>query len=88
MGSILEVVQTVKHPQSHIRSASPDTTGRPEGFEKFNLDFVLPKSAATEKSSTPMRKTIQFDNRSDALSGSFKEADKKSGKSKRNSLVG
>nr|AML76390.1 putative LOV domain-containing protein [Muntingia calabura] len=57
LGSITEVVQTVKHPKSHFREASQDATSKDGEQDKFNLDYVLPKSAESEKFSTPGRQT-------------------------------
>nr|AML78048.1 putative LOV domain-containing protein [Cercidiphyllum japonicum] len=88
LGSITEVVQTVKHPRSHIQATSHDTTGKHEE-EKFNLDYFLPKSAEIENMSTPGRQTPQLDSRSDVShTSSSQEAGKKSRKSGRNSLMG
>nr|AML78545.1 putative LOV domain-containing protein [Pennantia corymbosa] len=42
LGSITEVVHTVKHPQSHIQSVNHDTT---ENYEKEDIDYMLPGSA-------------------------------------------
>ncbi|XVF67086.1 hypothetical protein PTKIN_Ptkin10aG0092400 [Pterospermum kingtungense] len=58
LGSITEVVQTLKHPQSHIRTTSNDTTYKVEEQDKFNLDYVLPMSAELDNistSTTPMQ---------------------------------
>lgn len=62
--SITEVVQTVKNPRS--RAISHDTTRKKEDLEKFNLDYVLPKSveAATN---TPGRQTPLQDLKDDGL---------------------
>ncbi|GKU96141.1 hypothetical protein SLEP1_g9412 [Rubroshorea leprosula] len=56
LGSITEVVQTLKDPQSHIHN---DATGNHEEEEKFNLDYLLPKSAAIENVGTPGSQTPQ-----------------------------
>ncbi|OMP03867.1 hypothetical protein COLO4_10150 [Corchorus olitorius] len=61
LDSITEVVQTVKRPQSHIRTISTDTTNKIEEQEKFNLDYLLPKSADGESVSTPGRYTPRSD---------------------------
>lgn len=55
MGSITEVVQTVKDPKSIINDRNGDTATMPEEQEKFNFDFVLPKSADIGNTSTPGR---------------------------------
>lgn len=85
LDSMTEVVQTVKHPRSHIQAASDDTTGKHEEEEKF----FLPKSAELENMSAPGRQTPQLDSRSDVSRlSSYKEAGKKSRKSGRTSLMG
>ncbi|KAL3516311.1 hypothetical protein ACH5RR_023213, partial [Cinchona calisaya] len=75
LGSITEVVQTIKHPRSHIRSMSHDTTPKFES-EKFNLDYLLPGPAVTENVATPGRQTP------------CKNSNKKTRKSARISLMG
>jgi len=55
MGSITEVVQTVKDPKSIINKRNDDTASKQEEEEKMNLDFVLPKSADAGNTSTPGR---------------------------------
>lgn len=49
LGSVVEVVQTVKHPRSRIQEASDN-----EDLESFNLDAYLPRS-------TPSRQTHKVD---------------------------
>ncbi|XP_022944466.1 phototropin-2-like [Cucurbita moschata] len=66
MGSITEVVQTVKNPRSHYRAMSHDTTRKKEDLEKFNLDYVLPKSILAANA-TPLRQTPQQNLRDDGL---------------------
>nr|AML77024.1 putative LOV domain-containing protein [Boswellia sacra] len=90
LGSITEVVQTVKHPQSHMRSISHDITGDVvEEHEKFNLDYLLPKSAEAENKSMPGRQTPQIDYISDVSHmSSVQEAGKRFRKSGRSSLMG
>nr|AML77326.1 putative LOV domain-containing protein [Loropetalum chinense] len=89
LGSITEVVQTVKHPGSHNQSASHDAAGKHEEEEKFNLDYFLPKSAEIGSMSTPGKQTPLLETRSDvSLVSSSQEAGKKSRKSGRNSLMG
>ncbi|KAM2009092.1 phototropin-2-like isoform X1 [Malus sylvestris] len=61
LGSIIEVVQTVKHPRSHIRVASHDTVSIHEEQDSLNLDYVLPKSAATANMITPGTQPPQSD---------------------------
>lgn len=85
LNSMTEVVQTVKHPRSHIQAVSDDTTGKHEEEEKF----FLPKSAELENMSAPGRQTPQLDSRSDVSRlSSYEEAGKKSRKSGRTSLMG
>ncbi|TKY58502.1 Phototropin-2 protein [Spatholobus suberectus] len=55
LGSITEVVQTVKDPKSIIRDMNDDTATKHEEQEKFNFDFVLPKSVDIGNTSTPGR---------------------------------
>lgn len=87
LDSITEVVQTVKHPRSHIRSISNDVKN--EEQERFNLDSFPPKSIDTEKLSTPGRQTPLVDHASNLLrTSSIQEAEKKSRKSARISLPG
>ncbi|CBI37708.3 unnamed protein product, partial [Vitis vinifera] len=90
LGSITEVVQTVKHPHSHAhaRTMSHDGTVKNEEVEKFHLDYLLPKSAELDNISTPGRQTPQVDSRNISRSGSRQEAGKKSRKSARISLMG
>lgn len=66
MDSITEVVQTVKNPRSHNRAMSHDTTRKKEDLEKFNLDYVLPKSVEAAND-TPGRQTPQQDLKDDGL---------------------
>lgn len=85
LNSMTEVVQTVKHPRSHIQAVSDETTGKHEEEEKF----FLPKSAELENMSAPGRQTPQLDSRSDVSRlSSYEEAGKKSRKSGRTSLMG
>nr|AML78632.1 putative LOV domain-containing protein [Codariocalyx motorius] len=57
LGSITEVVQTVKDPKSTIKDKDDDTATKHEEQEKLNFDFVLPKSADIGNTSTPGRQT-------------------------------
>ncbi|KAK8488318.1 hypothetical protein V6N12_063782 [Hibiscus sabdariffa] len=84
LDSITEVVQTVKRPQSHIRTSN-DATNKLDEHEKFNLDYVLPKSAETENSSTPGRYTPRSDF---SAATPMQDIDKKDRKSARISLMG
>ncbi|XP_060218124.1 phototropin-2 [Lycium barbarum] len=82
LGSITEVVQTVKGPRSHIKSSQDASSAIDK--EKLQLDLVLPKSSDTESMSTPGRYTPQWDTRSSMS----QESGKKSSKSARVSLKG
>nr|AML77639.1 putative LOV domain-containing protein [Portulaca umbraticola] len=55
LGSITEVVQTVKHPRSHIRSVSTSDAGNREFQGKLELDYMLPIAAEVGKMTTPRR---------------------------------
>ncbi|KAM5562858.1 hypothetical protein ABKV19_017843 [Rosa sericea] len=70
LGSIVEVVQTVKHPRSHMKDASNENTKTHEEPDNMNLNYVLPKSAAM---STPVRDTPQVDVKGDATRGRFSQ---------------
>ena len=89
LGSMTEVVQTVKHPRSHTQATSHDTTSKHEEQEKFDLDYILPKSAEIQNISTPGGQIPQSDYRDDVSHSSLsQEAGKKSRKSGRVSLMG
>ncbi|KAL5562283.1 hypothetical protein UlMin_032030 [Ulmus minor] len=75
LDSMTEVVQTVKCPRSHVRSISHDTLGKQEEQDKFNLNYVLPEAAEMISMNTPSPVISQ-------------DADKKSRKSQRISLMG
>nr|AML76863.1 putative LOV domain-containing protein [Amelanchier canadensis] len=90
LGSITEVVQTVRHPRSHIQDVSHDTASIHEEQDSLNPDYVLPKSAATASMSTPGRQTPQSDVKGDkfrSLSSPI-DAGKISRKSGRTSSIG
>ncbi|CAN6554411.1 unnamed protein product [Malus baccata var. baccata] len=90
LGSIIEVVQTVKHPRSHIRVASHDTVSIHEEQDSLNLDYVLPKSAATANMITPGTQPPQSDVKGDKFHSmsSLIDAGKISRKSGRASSMG
>nr|XP_023891061.1 phototropin-2 [Quercus suber] len=89
LGSITEVVQTVKHPRSHTQATNRDTTSKHDEQEKFDLDYIQPKSAEIQNISTPGGQTPQSDYRDDVSRSSLsQEAGKKSRKSGRVSLMG
>ncbi|KAK3007786.1 hypothetical protein RJ639_014163, partial [Escallonia herrerae] len=84
LGSITEVVQTVKHPRSH----NHDISGEDEKEEKSNLDYMLPKAAEIESISAPGRETPLLEPRSDlSRSNSVHDSNTKPRKSTRSSLV-
>lgn len=79
LGSITEVVQTLKHPKSHSRTMSHDTSG--------NLDYLLPKSLEfdTITDTTPSRLAPSDVSQSSTI---IQDAAKKTRKSSRISLMG
>ncbi|XP_021842495.1 phototropin-2 isoform X2 [Spinacia oleracea] len=93
LGSIIEVVQTVKHPRSLSQPLSNNDADRREVAGKFNLDYMLPKLAEIDnvgtpgrlsspsRLSTPGRQTPKID-------ASSRDSDKSSRKSARISLLG
>ncbi|XP_043709522.1 phototropin-2-like isoform X2 [Telopea speciosissima] len=89
LGSITEVVQTVKHPLAHIKATDHETLAKREEPEKFNLDYVLPKSLEAENLGTTDIQTPQMNVRSDvSRKNSCQDAGKSSRKSGRISLMG
>nr|AML79013.1 putative LOV domain-containing protein [Maesa lanceolata] len=87
LGSITEVVQTVKHPRSHMQSMKHDTSDKHD-VEELSLDYILPKPLETDMSA-PGRHTPQLISRINKSHRSFsQEGCKKSGKSVRTSLMG
>ncbi|KAF5745833.1 Phototropin-2 -like protein [Tripterygium wilfordii] len=84
LGSITEVVQTVKHPRSHILATSHYSSGKQEEQEKFGLDYILPKSVELENVNNLGSQTPQSDYRT----RSSLESGKKSRISGRISLMG
>nr|AML78200.1 putative LOV domain-containing protein [Anisacanthus quadrifidus] len=88
LGSIIEVVQTVKDPKSRMRSRSHDISVKSER-EKSNLDYMLPGPNEWVFKGTPRRKTSVRDSKSNLVrSGSRQDASSKSRKSTRVSLMG
>ena len=55
LGSITEVVQTVKYPRLHVRTESNSFSNKNDEMEKFKLDPVTPELSETGKGSTPDR---------------------------------
>ncbi|XAR71133.1 Non-specific serine/threonine protein kinase [Bertholletia excelsa] len=88
LGSITEVVQTVKRPRSHVQSTKQDTSGKHEE-EEFDLDCTLTKPVEIENLSTPGRQTPQLESKTDlSRATSSLELGKKSRNSVRISLMG
>nr|AML78924.1 putative LOV domain-containing protein [Handroanthus umbellatus] len=86
LGSMMEVVQTLKDPKSHMRSQSHDVIVKAD-CEK--LDYMLPGPAEMERKGTPGRQTPQMDSNSNLVrSGSRQDTSNKSRKSSRISLMG
>nr|AML77484.1 putative LOV domain-containing protein [Bougainvillea spectabilis] len=85
MGSIMEVVQTVKHPRSRSLSVGNYDTDKREGQPKFGVDYMLPKSAIFENMPASASQTPRMDAKSDA---SFGDADKTPKKIARFSSLG
>ncbi|KAK4487645.1 hypothetical protein RD792_005699 [Penstemon davidsonii] len=86
LGSIIEVVQTMKDPRSHIKTQSHDAIAKTE-YEKLNLDYMLPGLA--DNKGTPGRQTPLLDSTSNlSRSGSRQDTTNKSRKSSRISLMG
>ncbi|VVA26629.1 PREDICTED: LOV domain-containing [Prunus dulcis] len=67
LGSIKEVVETVKHPRSHTQDVSHVTASNHGEQDSLNLDYVLPKSAAIANMNTPGLKNPQSDVKDDAF---------------------
>nr|AML79642.1 putative LOV domain-containing protein [Uncarina grandidieri] len=88
LDSITEVVQTLKDPRSHKRSQSHDTAAM-VGYEKLNLDYMLPGPAGLENKGNPRRQTSEVDSKINlSHSGSQEDTRNKSRKSVRISLMG
>nr|AML77151.1 putative LOV domain-containing protein [Verbena hastata] len=84
LGSIIEVVQTLKDPKSHKRSKSLDCVAKTDS-EKLNLDYMLPGPAK----GTPGRQTFAVDSKIElSRSSSRQDTINKSRKSTRISLMG
>nr|AML78295.1 putative LOV domain-containing protein [Lantana camara] len=88
LGSIIEVVQTLKDPKSHIRSKSHDGVSKTE-YDNLNRDYMLPGPARMEYKGTPGRQTSELDSKSNlSRSGSRQDTINKARKSSRISLMG
>lgn len=58
----------MKHPKSLSRSASHDAFGKNDEQDKFNLNYVLPESAAARTMSTPGRLTPKYNAKTRSMS--------------------
>nr|AML77702.1 putative LOV domain-containing protein [Peumus boldus] len=88
ISSITEVVQTVKHPHSHIQTADQEHE-KPMEPENFHLDSPLPKYAEIESLRVPGRQTPYRDGGNEVSRMSTNLDDnKKARKSGRVSLMG
>nr|AML76401.1 putative LOV domain-containing protein [Phelline lucida] len=88
LSSVTEVVQTVKHPQSHNQSINQETTSKDVRGEKLAIDSVLAGSSDKESMTTPGRQS-PLDSRGDlSRTGSWNTSSTKSRKSLRTSLMG
>nr|AML79504.1 putative LOV domain-containing protein [Phacelia campanularia] len=67
MGSITEVVQTVKHPRAHKQSISQNTSSKVEN-DKLNVNFTLHESAETESVGTSQMEFNKDSNKSGGIS--------------------
>nr|AML77509.1 putative LOV domain-containing protein [Impatiens balsamina] len=76
LGSITEVIQTVKHPKSYIQSLK-----KHDELDEFSLDYTLPQ--ASEQDTTP-----RLDPKTNVSHSSLQEPEKKSRKAERVSFVG
>ncbi|XP_058768185.1 phototropin-2-like isoform X1 [Vicia villosa] len=86
MGSITEVIQTVKDPKSTIRGKNEDTsTTLHEDQENLNHEFALPKSVESVNAGTPLgRQTplkLHGDSNNISRFSSYEERSKSSRKS-------
>lgn len=82
LDSMTEVVQTMKHPRSHL-SMSQDSTKK--NAEERIKDFMLSRQAETQTMATPNQQTTQWESKSNS---SQQDSEKKSRRSLRLSLIG
>nr|GLL26774.1 phototropin-2-like [Ipomoea trifida] len=82
LDSMTEVVQTMKHPRSHL-SMSQDSTKK--NAEERIKDFMLSRQAETQSMATPNQQTTQWESKSNS---SQQDSEKKSRRSLRLSLIG
>ncbi|KAK9677690.1 hypothetical protein RND81_11G160700 [Saponaria officinalis] len=88
MGSIVEVVQTVKHPRSHIQSANNNNADTQGAQGKVDPDYTLPKSAEIDYIASAGRQTPQNDARSDTPNRDFDQSSRKSARISMKSFKG
>nr|AML78766.1 putative LOV domain-containing protein [Platyspermation crassifolium] len=89
LGSMREVVQTVKHSRSHIQSVNQDKISKDGKPENLEVDFMLAELAEKESMATPGRQTPIVDSNSELRrTGSLNSSSAKSRKSLRISLMG
>lgn len=86
MGSITEVIQTVKDPKSTIRGKNDETsTTLHEEQENLNHEFALPKSVESVNAGTPLGRHTPFNFHGDSNNisrfSSYEERNKSSRKS-------
>nr|AML77459.1 putative LOV domain-containing protein [Menyanthes trifoliata] len=87
--AITEVVQTVKHPHSHIQSMNHDTANKKGKEEKLDIDLTFAGSSEKESLTTPGRQASPLDSKSDlSRTNSWNASNTKSRKSLRSSLMG
>nr|AML77163.1 putative LOV domain-containing protein [Pogostemon sp. BC-2016] len=86
LGSVIEVVQALKHPKSYIRSQSQNATAKIE-HEKLSVDYMLPGPAEAENK-TPGRRTPQLGPDISLSRSGSRHDPSKSRKSARISLLG
>ncbi|XP_057971994.1 phototropin-2 isoform X2 [Malania oleifera] len=87
LGSITEVVQTLKHPRSRVQAMSNDITIRNEEKNMMNHDYFPLQPGEIENLGIPCGQPPQFDPKSDS-SLTFEKRAQKSRKSGRMSLMG
>ncbi|XP_015952211.1 phototropin-2-like [Arachis duranensis] len=89
LGSITEVVQTVKDPKSSSKPMIEENATKHEEKEKFDFEFVLPKSVEAGNTSKFSKQTPPKNSETDASRlSSYEERSKASRKSARVSLKG
>nr|AML77514.1 putative LOV domain-containing protein [Mirabilis jalapa] len=77
MGSIVEVVQTVKNPRSRSLSVGAYDADKREVQPKFGFDYMLPKSVIFENMPASAGQSPQLDSRSDFSIGDVDKSNKR-----------